>query len=195
MREIRKIRERTKRSHQARAQRGKFTGGPRRFGWLGADQRTGRPCNMHRHPDEWPYFYRCVADGKGSCGRVARNGELVDLYLTELVLQKLEKQFQHVTAVDEPWPDSDRLAQVEQKATNLRKRWRDNIVSDDFFYTEFPQLEAEIKRLRADQQRHTLSQQRRFHWPARCGSSGKRWTSPNDAPRSVTSCTLSSSTR
>ncbi|MEU8340941.1 recombinase family protein [Spirillospora sp. NPDC048832] len=311
MKEIRKIRQRTRRSHVSRAQRGKYTGGPRRFGWLGADKKAERPANMEKNPAEWPilkqmirdgvagkswttiasdlnergiptskggkwgqasvralltnpficgyrrlngdlvrddegnikvgewdapatpaqwramcersrqsgaqkgltvdgldhspggpsdrsrvylfsgflrcgntledgticngrmggtrrknrdgtygYHYRCVADGKGACGRISRKGEDVDRYLKELVLQKLEKQLKNRARRQiKPWDKEDELTRLETKAANLRQQWRDDVVTDDFFYAELPPLEGKLRKLRAEQERHALTEQ------------------------------------
>lgn len=61
-REIRKIRQRMRNSHLARAAKGKAVGGPRRFGWLGPDKRLDRPSNTVKNPAEWPILEQMIKD-------------------------------------------------------------------------------------------------------------------------------------
>lgn len=53
--EVKRIRKRTTRNARDRAEEGKLYGGPRRFGWLGADKETGRPGNKFLNPEERPH--------------------------------------------------------------------------------------------------------------------------------------------
>ncbi|MEU6199460.1 hypothetical protein [Streptomyces sp. NPDC047061] len=65
--EVSKIRKRTTRSAKDRAEEGAVPGGPRRFGWLGAEKRAGRLSNEMKNPAEWPYLIQMVkkrADGR-----------------------------------------------------------------------------------------------------------------------------------
>lgn len=308
MREIRKIRDRTRRSHVSRSQRGQFTGGPRRFGWLGADKSVGRPVNVYKNDEEWPVLRQMVsdalagkswrtiarelnsqgiktargglwsavgvsslltnpylcgyrmlrdelvidADGRpvvgqwdavatpdewralterkrlaaaqrgiyvegadltpGSpsdrsrkrlfsgflrCGaimadgsvcntalsgttrsrggawyyrcytyvlgttmgvpHVSRDGVKTDEYLIELVKQKLEKEMENEEPAEAAdWPDADLLAAVEERAATLRQQWRELKISDQFFYSEYPQLEGKLKELQRSHQKYDL---------------------------------------
>ncbi|MFJ6105544.1 recombinase family protein [Streptomyces sp. NPDC092359] len=54
--EVKKIRKRTTRNARDRAEEGKLYGGPRRFGWLGANKETGRPGNKFLNPEERPHM-------------------------------------------------------------------------------------------------------------------------------------------
>ncbi|GLF99784.1 recombinase family protein [Streptomyces yaizuensis] len=54
--EVKKIRKRTTRNARDRAEEGKLYGGPRRFGWLGADKESGRPGNKYLDPKEFPHM-------------------------------------------------------------------------------------------------------------------------------------------
>ncbi|KUN94505.1 recombinase family protein [Streptomyces caeruleatus] len=58
--EVRKVRNRTKRNAKDRAEEGGVPGGPRRFGWLGADSREGRLNNEKRNPAEWPHLITMI---------------------------------------------------------------------------------------------------------------------------------------
>lgn len=58
--EVRKVRKRTKRNAQDRAEEGGIPGGPRRFGWLGADNREGRLNNEEKNPAEWPHLITMI---------------------------------------------------------------------------------------------------------------------------------------
>ncbi|WP_189876592.1 recombinase family protein [Streptomyces bluensis] len=72
--EVRKIRKRTVRNAKDRAEEGGVPGGPRRFGWLGGDKRTGRLNNEKKNAAEWPYLITMVkmrAQGR-SWGSITR---------------------------------------------------------------------------------------------------------------------------
>ncbi|MFI6049035.1 recombinase family protein [Streptomyces violascens] len=58
--EVRKVKRRAKRSTADRAAEGKYTGGTRRFGWLGQDQTTGRKQNEKLDPIEAAYLRKAI---------------------------------------------------------------------------------------------------------------------------------------
>lgn len=59
----------------------------------------------HRHVKS--HLYCCPATSAGGCGGVARRGDLIDEFISEAVLTKLEQQT--MTAREaEPWPPSSR---------------------------------------------------------------------------------------
>ncbi|MEW1673054.1 recombinase family protein [Streptomyces noursei] len=65
--EVRKVKRRAKRSTKDRAAEGKYTGGARRFGWLGADKDLGRTQNEKLDPNE-SVWLRNMIDMK-LCGK------------------------------------------------------------------------------------------------------------------------------
>jgi DNA invertase Pin-like site-specific DNA recombinase len=69
--EVRKVQKRTRRNAKDRAEEGAVPGGPRRFGWLGADKRIGRLTNEKKDPAEWPYLIEMIK--KRSDGRSWRH--------------------------------------------------------------------------------------------------------------------------
>ncbi|MEW2397892.1 recombinase family protein [Streptomyces sp. NPDC046862] len=72
--EVRKICKRAVRNAKDRAEEGGVPGGPRRFGWLGGDKRTGRLNNEKKNAAEWPCVITMVkmrAEGR-SWGSITR---------------------------------------------------------------------------------------------------------------------------
>ncbi|MCZ4117793.1 recombinase family protein [Streptomyces sp. H39-S7] len=61
-REVSKIKRRSERSIRDRAREGKQSGGHRRFGWLPADAKAGRPNNDRLDPAEAPYLRTAIED-------------------------------------------------------------------------------------------------------------------------------------
>ncbi|MFG2195833.1 recombinase family protein [Streptomyces sp. NPDC048639] len=59
-REVKKIRQRTARSVRDRAKEGKQSGGHRRFGWMAADKKSGRPHNHVLDPGESQYLRQAI---------------------------------------------------------------------------------------------------------------------------------------
>jgi hypothetical protein len=108
------------------------------------------------------FVYRCLADGKTACGRTARQGDAVDRYLQELVLQRLDAARVDTPAGPEPWSGADLLAKLELKASELRRRWRDLEVTDSLFYSEYPKIQERISNLRADQQHNARTEANRI---------------------------------
>jgi Recombinase zinc beta ribbon domain len=119
--------------------------------------RCGRPapdeslCNAplrvtgHKHVKS--FLYCCPAKSAGGCGGVARRGDLIDQYISEAVLAKLEERVLIAPDAD-PWPGEDELARQREKLAKLRAQWEDDQVSDDLFFSTARRLEDRIKQLR-----------------------------------------------
>ena len=111
----------------------------------------------HRHVRS--HLYCCPATSAGGCGGVARRGDLIDQYISEAVLAKLEER--SMTSRDaEPWPGEADLARQREKLANLRTRWEADQISDELFFSAVKPLEDRIKQLRADQAKHALAAER-----------------------------------
>jgi DNA invertase Pin-like site-specific DNA recombinase len=111
----------------------------------------------HRHVKS--HLYCCPAKSAGGCGGVARRGDLVDQYVSEAVLAKLEER--SMTGRDtEPWPGEADLTRQREKLASLRSRWEADEISDELFFGAVKPLEDRIRQLRADQAKHALATER-----------------------------------
>lgn len=90
---------------------------------------------------------------------MARRGDLIDEYVSEAVLAKLEERVLIGEDLD-AWPGEEDLARQREKLAKLRAQWEDDNVSDDLFFSTAPRLEERIKQLRNEQARHALAAQR-----------------------------------
>lgn len=117
------------------------------------------PLRVTGHRQVKSFLYCCPAKAAGGCGGVARRGDLIDQYVSEAVLAKLEERVLIGPEVD-PWPGEEDLARQRQKLAKLRARWEDDQVSDDLFFSSARRLEERIKQLRNGQAKHALAAQR-----------------------------------
>ncbi|WUH96806.1 recombinase family protein [Spirillospora sp. NBC_00431] len=128
----------------------------------GREYADGRVCNQ-----KWKgggrdgKSYCCSPTGQGGCG-ASRHRLRVDEYLTELVLRQHEKlKAKRGNQVTQPWEKAEDLKEARNDVAELKRQWRKKTVGNQFFYEEFPRLEATVKRLEAEERKYTARQQRR----------------------------------
>ena len=114
------------------------------------------PLRVTGHRQVKSFLYCCPAKSAGGCGGVARRGDLIDEYISEAVLAKLEERVLVAPDAD-PWPGEEDLARQREKLAKLRALWEDDQVSDELFFTSARSLEERIKQLRNDQAKHALA--------------------------------------
>lgn len=117
------------------------------------------PLRVTRNKDVKSHLYSCPAKSAGGCGGVGRRGDLVDQFISEAVLAKLEERVM-VKQDAEPWPGEADLARQREKLAKLRAQWEGDQVSDDLFFASARQLEDRIRQLRNEQAKHALATQR-----------------------------------
>ncbi|WP_084265681.1 recombinase family protein [Actinomadura macra] len=115
--------------------------------------RAGQVTNADYHR------YLCKAPAIGGCGRLTRRGDVVDEFVTEAVLAKLEERTTGPTDVG-PWLGERELEMKQEQMRELRLRFAKHTISNTLFFTEVERLEPEIQQLRADQERFNLTAQR-----------------------------------
>ncbi|MEU5877183.1 recombinase family protein [Spirillospora sp. NPDC047279] len=104
--------------------------------------------------------YFCHSKGSGGCGGLSRRTDLVDLFISEAVLAKLDER-RAVTRKDiGPWPKARELKEKEKQLHDLRVRFRQRKISNGLFFEEVELLEPEIDALRAERQAHELALQK-----------------------------------
>src|SRR6266480_4856458 len=106
------------------------------------------PLRVNSHPHVKSHLYSCPAKSAGGCGGISRRGDLIDEFISEAVLAKLEERA--MTAREtEPWAGAGELARQREKLAKLRARWDSDEVSDELFFSAVKPLEERIRQLRA----------------------------------------------
>ncbi|MEV6985197.1 recombinase family protein [Sphaerisporangium sp. NPDC051017] len=131
----------------------------------------------HRDCDH--HVYACRSKAQGGCGRLARRGDMVDLFVSEVVLAKLEEQPLGAAQV-EPWAGASELEEAETQLRELREHWHKKKVSNSLFFSEVERLEAEISRLTKERAQYEAAARR-----ARSSITDirRRWYSDTDDDR------------
>jgi hypothetical protein len=104
------------------------------------------------------HLYYCPGKTVGGCGGCARRGDLVDEYVTEAVLAKLEER--RPVDLTQPWPRAGELATAKAKRAELVNGWRSDFISSEVFWPEVRAIEDQIKILQAESSRHVLLSER-----------------------------------
>lgn len=107
------------------------------------------------------HIYICPAKTVGGCGRLGRRGDLVDLYISEAVLAKLEEAQPASSAGPAEWPKQQEYEEAKFRLELLRTQWAAGNISNELFFSTAPEPEKMISRLRAEAQGFMASVQRR----------------------------------
>ncbi|AWS44099.1 recombinase family protein [Streptosporangium sp. 'caverna'] len=129
--------------------------------------RCGRPtseggiCNkplraMRRQGIEY-HSYSCSSKAAGGCGGISRRGDVVDFFISELVMTKMEEVTFSESADDSEWAGEEELETAVQQLDELTRRWRTKEISGELYFRVAPELEATMARLRADRAKRTAS--------------------------------------
>ncbi|MFI7449357.1 recombinase family protein [Nonomuraea sp. NPDC049714] len=132
--------------------------------------RCGRPkadgslCNtslrVTHSKDCVQHIYICPGRSAGGCGGVGRRGDMVDLYISEAVLAKLEEVQLATSAEPSAWPKQSEYEDAKSRLDTLRTQWTAGNISNDLFFSSAAELEKRISRLRNEAQSFTASLQR-----------------------------------
>jgi DNA invertase Pin-like site-specific DNA recombinase len=134
--------------------------GVARCGRIGPDGRQcGAVLRVNRQKDCSQHIYTCPGKNQGGCGGLGRRGDKVDEFVSEAVLAKLEERHRIGRSAVE-WPGAAELARLEAKLSTLRAQWSSDVISDELFFPMAKELEAAIRELRTDRNRHTALAQR-----------------------------------
>jgi len=137
-----------------------------------------RAQNMKRRDEG--YVYRCRVKAEGGCNGTARNGPKVDMFISELVLAKLERETRAASRDVGPWARKRELEEKEGQLRELRKRFAGRKISNTLFFEEVERLEPEIAELRKDRERHALAVQQAS---TDISDIRRRWYSEDDEDR------------
>ncbi|MET8142110.1 recombinase family protein [Sphaerisporangium sp. NPDC005288] len=131
----------------------------------GKPKPDGSLCNasmrVTHNPDCVQHIYTCPGKTVGGCGGSARRGDMVDLFVSEAVLAKLEEA--NLTTSSEPseWTNKQEYEDTKDRLEELRVQWAAGNISNDLFFSLAPDLEKRIARLRAEGQNFAAAVERR----------------------------------
>jgi recombinase/recombinase-like zinc beta ribbon protein len=115
----------------------------------------GTALRVTRHKDCKSHLYVCPSKAAGGCGGLGRQGDLVEEYITEAVLAKLEER-QARAAEMGPWDGEEKLSRLIDKRSRLSAEWQEDEISDDVYFPAVKRIEARIKELRAERGRRQV---------------------------------------
>ncbi|WP_433246232.1 recombinase family protein [Streptosporangium sp. CA-135522] len=124
-------------------------------GICGKSLRVTTPKNSATHR------YACQAKGSGGCGGISRRGDLVDFFISELVLNRMAKK----AAFNAPqesmeWAGRDELKDAMEQLAMLREQWHARNISNQSYFHDLPILEKKINGLRSEKAKHDAAVKR-----------------------------------
>lgn len=108
------------------------------------------------------HIYVCPTKTVGGCGSLGRRGDMVDLYVSETVLAKLEEAEISASAEPAEWTGKQEYEDTKSRLEELRNQWAAGNISNELFFSVAPDLEKRISRLRAEGQSFTAASERRL---------------------------------
>ncbi|MEV6860273.1 zinc ribbon domain-containing protein [Streptosporangium subroseum] len=115
------------------------------------------PLRTNRKKDAGHHTYTCLSKSQGGCGGVSRRGDLVDEYVSEAVLAKLEEAAFTASTAQSAWGREGELEDVKSRLGELTRQWNAGNISNDLFFKLVPGLEQEAARLREEAAGFTAS--------------------------------------
>ncbi|MFB4272424.1 recombinase family protein [Nonomuraea sp. GTA35] len=119
------------------------------------------PLRVTHHKDCVQHIYLCPTKTVGGCGGVGRRGDMVDLFISEAVLAKLEEVQLAASAEPVEWTGKAEYEDAKSRLEELRVQWTAGNVTNELFFSVAPDLEKRIARLRTEAQNFTAAAQRR----------------------------------
>ncbi|MGW4405124.1 recombinase family protein [Nonomuraea sp. NPDC004702] len=107
------------------------------------------------------HIYICPGKTVGGCGGLGRRGDMVDLFISEAVLAKLEQVQLAASATPAEWPGQAEYEGAKTRLEELRVQWTAGNITNELFFSTAPDLEKRIARLRTEAQGFTAAAQRR----------------------------------
>ncbi|WP_328709539.1 recombinase family protein [Microbispora hainanensis] len=126
------------------------------------------------------HLYVCPAPSDGGCGGVGRRGDRVDVFISELVLAKLDES-PDADAEDVPWAGEQELKDKKEQLAELTRQWNARTISNELFFMLVPSLEQRINELRREGQAYTAAKERKRSRRIVDGADiRRRWYLPED---------------
>ncbi|GAA1259925.1 recombinase family protein [Sphaerisporangium rubeum] len=121
-------------------------------------------------------IYACRDKTEGGCGGCARIAEKVDEYITALVIADHQRvQFREIGELPE-WDKEDDLTAIRGQLQEITTAYKERRIKGSRYFTLLEELEAEERRLEADQRRHQTARVRRTEGVANLA---EKWKDPN----------------
>ncbi|MEV6980654.1 recombinase family protein [Sphaerisporangium sp. NPDC051017] len=122
-----------------------------RCGRVGED---GKMCNtpmrVNVRKSAKHHDYVCRSKADGGCGRCSRRGDLVDLFVSEAVLAKLDEATFTDSSDQSDSQTEERLKAAQERLDELTNQWNMGNIGNELFFKLAPGLEQEIARLRGE---------------------------------------------
>ncbi|MDN3360183.1 recombinase family protein [Actinomadura sp. DC4] len=115
------------------------------------------PLRSNRNKDTDHHVYTCLSRAEGGCGGVSRRGDLVDDFVSEAVLAKLEQASFASSPGDDEWSGEAELQAVREQLDELTRQWNTRQITNELFFNLAPGLEQQISQLRTDKAKHDAS--------------------------------------
>lgn len=112
------------------------------------------PLRSNRAKDAAHHVYTCRSKAQGGCGGVSRRGDLVDLFVSEAVLAKLEEGELLDASDGDEWTKEELLLDSVSRLEELTKRWQAKAIGNELFFSLAPGLGQEIADYRAEKNKH-----------------------------------------
>jgi DNA invertase Pin-like site-specific DNA recombinase len=139
------------------------------------------PLRVNQKQRAGHHTYTCLSRAEGGCGGVSRRGDLVDLYVSEAVLSKLEEASFSAPTDDDGWSGGDQLKAAQERLVELTKRWNAGAVTNDLFFKLLGELEQQIAGLRAEaSKREAAARLRRSRAGTDVAEIRRRWNLPEE---------------
>jgi site-specific DNA recombinase len=121
-------------------------------------------------------IYACRDKTEGGCGGCARIAEKVDEYITALVIADHQRVQLHEIGELPEWSKQNDLDEVREQLQEITAAYKERRIKGSRYFTLLEELEAEERRLEADQRRHQTARTRRTQGVANLAG---KWTDPN----------------
>ncbi|MER6509953.1 recombinase family protein [Nonomuraea sp. NPDC001636] len=119
------------------------------------------PLRVNRGKDAPHHVYTCLSKAEGGCGGVSRRGDLVDLFVSEAVLAKLEEGALVDASDSGEWDKEELLQDSINRLDELTRQWQAKAIGNELFFSLAPGLEKEIADYRTEKTKHDASAQLR----------------------------------
>lgn len=108
--------------------------------------------------DKQGHKYVCPARTQGGCGRIGRDGAVLDAFVTEAVLTRAESlQVVPTADADDAWEGESDLERLLGRQRALLDAYADGEVSEESYFTLLRGLDERIRAARAERDRWTAA--------------------------------------
>ncbi|MET8146206.1 recombinase family protein [Sphaerisporangium sp. NPDC005288] len=107
------------------------------------------------------HVYKCLSKSEGGCGSLSRNGDLVDFFISQLVLSKMEKEATFTNHRNETsWLREEEYQQAKERLYEFTRQWEAGNVDNDHYFKTLSRLQGTVNQLRAERSNFNASAER-----------------------------------